>query len=223
MTLPRLPALFGAALLCLLPSLVRADGPAHGLLDRTFTDADGKEAKYALFVPHDYNGDKAYPLVLFLHGAGETGNDGKQQTYVGLGPVARMNEKNFPFFILFPQSHDRTWQADSKDAQRALDMLAAVQKEYKIDDKRLLFNRPVDGRLRDVEPGREVPRPLGRHRAGLRRRRPRPGEGHQGHSLLGLPGRRRHGRPRQRSRAHGRRPQGRRRRAEVRRIRRRRT
>ena len=48
-----------------------------------------------------------------------------------------MKEKSFPFFILFPQSHDRTWQADSKDAQRALEMLAAVQKEYKIDEKRL--------------------------------------------------------------------------------------
>ena len=137
MTLPRLPALFGAVLLCLIPSPVRAGEFMTGLLDRTFTDADGKEAKYALFVPHDYNGDKAYPLVLFLHGAGETGSDGKKQTYVGLGPVARMNADKFHFFILFPQSQDHTWNADSKDGQRALDMLAAVQKEYKIDDKRL--------------------------------------------------------------------------------------
>jgi predicted peptidase len=137
MTLARVSALFGAALLCLLPALVRADEPAHGLLDRTFTDADGKEAKYALFVPADYKGDKAYPLILFLHGAGETGADGKRQTYVGLGPVLRMQEKSFPCFVLLPQSQDRTWQADSKDAQRALAMLAAAQKEYKIDDKRL--------------------------------------------------------------------------------------
>jgi len=137
MTLPRLAALFGAALLPFLPTAVRADETKTGLLDRTFTDADGKEAKYVLFVPHDYNGDKPYPLILFLQGAGETGADGKKQTYVGLGPVTRMQAKSFPFFILFPQSQDRSWQADSKDAQRALAMLAAVQKEYKIDDRRL--------------------------------------------------------------------------------------
>ena len=88
-------------------------------------------------MPHDYKADKPYPLILFLHGSGETGDDGKRQTYVGLGPVLRMNEKRFPFFVLLPQSQERTWQADSKDAQRALDMLAAVQKEYKIDDKRV--------------------------------------------------------------------------------------
>ncbi len=137
MSPPRLAALFGAALLFLVPSLVRADEPKTGLLDRTFTDADGKEAKYALFVPHDYKGDKPYPLILFLHGSGETGADGKRQTYVGLGPVLRMQEKSFPCFVLFPQSQERTWQADSKDAQRALAMLDAVEKEYKIDDKRL--------------------------------------------------------------------------------------
>ncbi len=136
MRFSRVAVLFGAALL-FLPSLVRADEPKTGLLDRTFTDADGKEAKYALFVPHDYKADKPYPLILFLHGSGETGDDGKRQTYVGLGPVLRMNEKRLPFFVLLPQSQERTWQADSKDAQRALDMLAAVQKEYKIDDKRV--------------------------------------------------------------------------------------
>jgi len=137
MTLHRVAALFGAALLCFLPSPVRAFEWQTGLVNRTFTDADGKEAKYVLFVPADYKGDKPYPLVLFLHGSGETGVDGMKQTYVGLGPVARMQEKSFPFFIVFPQSQDRTWDADSKDGQRALAMLAAVQKEYKIDDKRL--------------------------------------------------------------------------------------
>jgi predicted peptidase len=132
-----LPALLGAALLCLTPAAGRADEPKTGFLDRTFTDADGKEAKYVLFVPADYKGDKSYPLILFLHGAGETGADGQKQVQVGLGPVVKKEEKTFPAFVLFPQSQERTWKADSKDAQRALDILAAVQKEYKIDDKRL--------------------------------------------------------------------------------------
>ena len=88
-------------------------------------------------MPHDYKGDKEYPLILFLHGSGETGTDGKKQTKVGLGPAMRKQEKTFPFFVLFPQSQKRTWKADSKDAKRALAILDEVQKEYKIDDKRL--------------------------------------------------------------------------------------
>src|SRR5438309_10946451 len=113
----RLSALFGAALFCFLPSLARAEAPATGFkwatgfLDRTIKDADGNEAKYVLFVPDDYKGDKAYPVILFLHGAGETGDDGKKQAATGLGPAIRNQEKagkHFPFIVVFPQSQKRT-------------------------------------------------------------------------------------------------------------------
>jgi predicted peptidase len=110
-----------------------ADTPRHGFLERTHKDADGSEARYQLFVPAGYSGEKPYPLILFLHGSGETGSDGVKQTTVGLGPAIRQREKTFPFFALFPQSQKRTWKADSDDARRALDILAEVQKEYQID------------------------------------------------------------------------------------------
>src|SRR5437762_11757671 len=98
----------------------------HGFLDRVHKDADGKEAKYVLFVPYDYQGDKPYPLILFLHGSGETGTDGVKQTQVGLGPAVRKQEKTFPFLALFPQSQKRSWRADAEDAQRALAILDEV-------------------------------------------------------------------------------------------------
>src|SRR5947209_1805481 len=109
----------------------------HGFLHLVHKNADGKEAKYILFVPHDYKGDKAYPLILFLHGAGETGTDGKKQAAVGLGPAIQKREKTFPFITVFPQSQKRTWQADSPDATRALAILAEVEKGYKVDPKRV--------------------------------------------------------------------------------------
>lgn len=114
-----------------------ADKDEHGFLDRVFKQSDGGEAKYILFVPHGYKGDKPFPLVLFLHGAGETGTDGKKQAAVGLGPAIRKEEKTFPFIAVFPQSQKRTWQAGSDDAKRALDILAEVQKQYKVDPKRI--------------------------------------------------------------------------------------
>ncbi len=114
-----------------------ADKDARGFLDRVHKDPDGEDAKYVLFVPHDTTGDKAYPLILFLHGAGETGTDGKKQAAVGLGPAIKAQEKTFPFIAVFPQSQDRTWNADSDDGLRAMRILGEVRKEYKVDPKRV--------------------------------------------------------------------------------------
>ena len=52
--------------------------PEHGFVERTCRGPDRKEARYYVFVPYDYKGDKPYPLIVFLHGSGETGTDGKR-------------------------------------------------------------------------------------------------------------------------------------------------
>jgi predicted peptidase len=134
-------ALFAACLfMAAAVSSTRADDASKtGFLDLAFKDSTGKEVKYVLFVPHDYKGEKAYPLILFLHGSGETfdgKNEGKQAE-VGIGKAVKKEAKTFPAFVLMPQAQKRSWQADGEDAQRALDILKSVEKDYKIDDKRL--------------------------------------------------------------------------------------
>jgi predicted peptidase len=133
---PRLGlACVGLLLLAVAP--VPAENKAqHGFLDRVFKDSDGKESKYVVFVPHDYKGDKAYPLILFLHGAGSKGTDGKKQLAGGLAPAIKKQEKTFPFLVIFPQAQN-SWKADSDDARRALAILEEVQKNYKVDGKRI--------------------------------------------------------------------------------------
>jgi predicted peptidase len=138
----RLLALAGAAVLVLVPLAAArsraAAEPSKGFLNRVHKDADGKESKYVLFVPHDYTGDKAYPVILFLHGAGERAGGQKQPVEVGIGPAVKKREKNFPALVIIPQAQTRgNWQAGSPDAKRALDILAEVEKEYKVDDKRV--------------------------------------------------------------------------------------
>jgi predicted peptidase len=76
-------------------------------------------------------------LILFLHGSGETGTDGKKQAQTGLGSAIKKHEKTFPFIAIFPQSQKRTWKADSEDGLRAMAILDVVQKEYKVDPKRV--------------------------------------------------------------------------------------
>jgi len=118
--------------------LARADEKAHGFLDRVYKDADGKEAKYVVFIPHDYKGDKPYPLIMLLHGGGESGTDGKLPVRAYLGPAIKKQEPTFPFIVVWPQSQKGTWKADSEDGKRAMGILTDVQKEFRVDAKRLI-------------------------------------------------------------------------------------
>jgi predicted peptidase len=134
--------------LLMIASLARADEKPGfvfktGFLDRVHKDAEGKESKYVLFVPKDYDGKKAFPTMLFLHGAGERGADGQKQAAVGIGKAIKNAQKedkekanDFPFLVVMPQA-EKTWQADSPDGKRALAILDEVEKDYKVDKKRV--------------------------------------------------------------------------------------
>jgi predicted peptidase len=117
-------------------SSAAADDAKIGFLKKTFKNADGSESPYVVFVPAGYDGTKEYPVILFLHGAGETKGGSKQPVEVGIGPAIKKREKDFPFITVIPQSEKRTWRADSDDGKRAIGILDAVMKEFKCDPKR---------------------------------------------------------------------------------------
>jgi predicted peptidase len=134
----RLLALAGAMnlmLSVLASSTLAADKSKTGFLNLVHKDAEGKESKYVLFVPRTYKGDKPYPVILFLHGAGERASGKKEPVEVGIGPAIRKRANDFPFLVVIPRA-ERTWQSGSPDAHRALAILAEVEKEYKVDPKR---------------------------------------------------------------------------------------
>jgi predicted peptidase len=122
--------------ICLANS-VRAADVSTGFVDKVYLDADGGEHKYVVFVPHDYKGDKEYPVILFLHGSGETKGGTKMPVEVGIATAIKKREKTFPFITVIPQSEKRTWKAGSDDANRALAMLDEVCKTYKTDKGRV--------------------------------------------------------------------------------------
>lgn len=117
------------------------DKPKTGFVDKTFKNADETTSPYVVFVPKDYDGTKAYPVILFLHGAGETKQanakkEGKMPVEVGIGPAIKKREKDFPFIVVIPRAEGFGWGATTPNARRALAMLDEVMKEYKIDAKR---------------------------------------------------------------------------------------
>jgi predicted peptidase len=131
-------ALVGFAL-GLIPAAGRS-AEATGFVDKVYKNADGHESKYVVFVPHDYDGKKEVPVILFLHGAGETKSDqpkAKMPVEVGIGTAIKKREKTFPFLVIIPQAETRGWGATTENAKRALAMLDEVMKEYKTDAKKV--------------------------------------------------------------------------------------
>lgn len=113
-----------------------------GFLERVIKD-DGGEHKYTLFVPENYSPERKWPVLLFLHGAGERGTDNTKQVAVGIGPAIRKRAKSFPFITILPQCEDTKtrpifgWSPDRADGKRALAILDQVESEYATDPDRI--------------------------------------------------------------------------------------
>mgnify|MGYP000853802804 CR=1 FL=1 len=70
----------------------------------TYISKEGDTLLYRQLNPLQLAKGKKYPLVLFLHGAGERGSDNLSQlTHGGLMFSNPVNREKYPAFILFPQ------------------------------------------------------------------------------------------------------------------------
>ncbi len=95
----------------------------------------GPTHRYQVYVPRDYTSDRQWPVILFLHGAGERGSEGMRPAHVGLGRAIRFNPERWPAIAIFPQVPERprpfeiddTWAGSSADvAIAALDATASA-------------------------------------------------------------------------------------------------
>jgi predicted peptidase len=61
--------------------------------------------------PVSFDSEKSYPLVVFLHGAGERGNDNEHQLDLGAGLFLKDSvRKQYPAIVVFPQCpSDSLW------------------------------------------------------------------------------------------------------------------
>ena len=65
--------------------------------------------RYLLFLPQDYRPDSApWPLMMFLHGAGERGDDLNLVKRYG-PPLIADRDPDFPFVLVSPQCPDDYW------------------------------------------------------------------------------------------------------------------
>lgn len=84
---------------------------------KIFNASNGLALPYRILLPEDYNPQKKYPLVLFLHGAGERGNDNEKQLVHGAKLfLTDANRKNFPAIVVAPQCPtDNYWGSVTVD------------------------------------------------------------------------------------------------------------
>lgn len=74
-------------------------------------DQPAATRKYRLLRPEKIESGKRYPLIVFLHGAGERGDDNRQQlTYLPTWMLEPQRRAEFNAFLLAPQCpKDRLW------------------------------------------------------------------------------------------------------------------
>ena len=87
---------------------------------------------YWLFLPKSYDKKKSWPLMLFLHGAGERGDNLDQVKK--WGPPKRVGEKkDFPFVVISPQCpKNKRW-----DPAQLYSLVEHVSTTQKIDRSRM--------------------------------------------------------------------------------------
>ena len=120
------------------------------------TKSSLKTMPYRMYVPNDYDATKDYPIVLYLHGAGERGNDNEKHLVNNSDILKKLiSEKyrqDYPCVILAPQcAEDQQWvnvpwnkasysvdgMGISVFENMALDLLEKTMTEYNINRKKV--------------------------------------------------------------------------------------
>ena len=119
-----------------------------------FASSDGRELPYRLMRPPEIASEQLYPLVLFLHGAGERGNDNRRQLVHAAAEFARTDrQKDYPAYVVFPQcpNNQRWVESDwglpsgrgmfplepSTAMAQVLELVDSLVKELPIDPSRI--------------------------------------------------------------------------------------
>jgi poly(3-hydroxybutyrate) depolymerase len=135
----RIAARLWVCCLIALAAALPAHAFAHhdtGFLNRRVT-VNGSTYKYQVYLPENWTEHGHWPVILFLHGSGERGSEGMDETQIGLPQALRVHPERWPFIVVMPQvpfGH-RHW-TDPDMMQMALAALDADTKEFHGDRDR---------------------------------------------------------------------------------------
>jgi predicted peptidase len=134
------PLIFGACESAVSKISLRGQHPRA--LQKSITE--NLSGQYLLFLPQDYGeGEKRYPLIMYLHGGSLRGNDIERVRSLGL-PQLVEKDRSFPFIVLSPQCPEgEIWT----DAHLLIAILDDVVSQYAVDRERVyLTGHSMGGR-----------------------------------------------------------------------------
>lgn len=126
--------------------------PRGVFLKKTFKSDNGGELSYRLLLPPDSTNRNVWPLVIFLHGSGERGDDNEKQLTHGVTIFQKKeNLEKFPAFVIAPQCpKEKRWvnipwdepeitipEKPSEPARMVLELIDQVMKKYPVDEHRV--------------------------------------------------------------------------------------
>ncbi len=94
--------------------------------------------KYLLYLPDQYRASKAkWPLMLFLHGAGERGDDLSKVAVHGPPKLVSTEGRAFPFVLVSPLCPANDWWSGALQIAALGKLLDDVVSRYRIDRTRI--------------------------------------------------------------------------------------
>lgn len=107
-----------------------------GFQTRTTALPDRISYSYQVHIPRDWSPDRTWPVILFLHGAGERGSDGTAHTKVGL-PRFLDGDPEWPAVVVMPQCPHGSWWGDPDVERRVFAALEDAVAAFNGDRKRI--------------------------------------------------------------------------------------
>jgi len=141
------------AILFVFVIAIEASPEALALFDaKSHINDDGDTLLYRLLEPQKKCFLKKYPLVIFLHGSGERGNDNERQLIWGAGAFIREESlKEYPCFVVAPQCPkekrwlEKNWALPTHDMPDkpsesmalVMELIEKIIDEYPINERRI--------------------------------------------------------------------------------------
>ncbi|MBC9797014.1 alpha/beta hydrolase-fold protein [Sinomicrobium weinanense] len=101
--------------LCLMLYTLLSFAQTDSLYQKKELVSENDTLLYRVLYPEDFSPNKKYPVILFLHGAGERGNDNEAQLVHGSKMFLQDSiRENFPAIVIFPQCPKEDYWANAK-------------------------------------------------------------------------------------------------------------
>ncbi|RAV28468.1 phospholipase [Sinomicrobium soli] len=103
------------SLLCLVLYTALSSAQDHSLYQQREFVSGSDTLLYRVLYPEDFSESREYPVVLFMHGAGERGNDNNTQLTHGSKLFVQDSvRKRFPAIVIFPQCPKDDYWANAR-------------------------------------------------------------------------------------------------------------